>query len=76
MTTLSVPLPPHMVEYIENEVRIGNYANKAQLVRKALEKFREDEAIEAILRSERDVEEGRVFFGDLNKIAKKFKNIK
>ena len=73
MTTISVPLPPNMVEYIENEVRLGNFENKAQLIRKALEKFRENEAVESILRSERDVKEGRVFYGDLKEISKKFK---
>lgn len=72
MTTISVPLPPNMVEYIESEVKAGNYSNKAQLIRKAIAKFREDEAIEEILRSERDLKEGRVFYGDLIEISKKF----
>jgi len=63
-----------MVEYIENEVRAGNYANKAQLVRKALDKFREDEAVEAVLRSEREAKEGKIFHGDLDELAKKFRN--
>ncbi|MDO8575124.1 MAG: hypothetical protein Q7R78_00275 [bacterium] len=74
MTTISVPLPPNMVEYIENEVRVGNYANKAQLIRKALDKFREDEAVEAVLRSEQEAKEGKVFYGDLDELAKKFRN--
>lgn len=50
-----------------------NYINKAEVVRKAIAKFQEDEAVEAVLRSERDVAEGRVFFGDLDELAKKFK---
>ncbi|MEK7213640.1 MAG: hypothetical protein AAB637_00780 [Patescibacteria group bacterium] len=52
---------------------MGNYTNKAEVVRKAIAKFQENEAVEAVLRSERDVAEGRVFFGDLDKLAKKFK---
>ena len=73
MTTISVPLPPSMVEYIENEVRIGNFANKAQLVRKALDKFREDEAVNAVLRSEQEAREGKLFKGDLDELAKKIR---
>lgn len=73
MTTISVPLPPHMIEFIEKEVRMGNYTNKAEVVRKAIAKFQEDEAVEAVLRSERDVAEGRVFSGDLDELVKKLK---
>lgn len=73
MTTISVPLPPNMVEYIENEVRIGNFANKAQLIRKALDKFREDEAVNAVLRSEQEAREGKIFKGDLDELAKKLR---
>ena len=73
MPTISVPLPPNMVEYIENEVRIGNFANKAQLIRKALDKFREDEAVNAVLRSEQEAREGKIFKGDLDELAKKLR---
>lgn len=73
MTTISVPLPPHMIEFIEQEVRMGNYENKAMVIRKAIALFEENRTIEAVLRSEKDVREGKVFYGDLKEIAKKFK---
>jgi Arc/MetJ-type ribon-helix-helix transcriptional regulator len=73
MTTISVPLPPNMVEYIENEVRVGNFENKAQLVRKALEKFRENEAIETLLQAEKEITEGKLFKGDLDELVKKLR---
>lgn len=56
-----------------NIIGMGNYTNKAEVVRKAIAKSQEDEAIEAVLRSERNVAEGKVFFGDLDEIAKKLK---
>lgn len=73
MTTISVPLPIHLIEFIEQEVKMGNYNNKAALVRKAVAKLQEDALVEAVLQSEKEVAEGKVFYGDLKKIAKKFK---
>ena len=73
MTTISVPLPPHMLEFIEQEVRMGNFENKASVIRKAIAQFQENEVIEAVRRSEQDVKEGRVFSGDLDELVKKLK---
>ena len=74
MSTISVPLPPNLIEFIDQEEKMGNYNNKATLVRKAIEKLQEDALIEAVLQSEKDVAEGKVFRGDLREIAKKFKS--
>ena len=74
MSTISVPLPPNLIEFIEREVKMGNYSNKAALVRKAIAKLQEDALVEAVLQSKREVAEGKVFYGDLKEIAKKFKS--
>ncbi len=74
MTNISINLPKSIIEYIKNQVRMGNYANKSQFVVKALKNFRENEAIESIRRAERDIKEGRVYYGDLDDLAKKFRN--
>lgn len=73
MTTISVPIPHHMLEFIEREVKMGNFENKAAVVRKAISKFREDVAYESLLRAEKDIEEGRIFKGDLDELVKKLK---
>lgn len=74
MTTISVPLPPHMIEFIEGEVRKGNYENKAGVIRSALKAFAEECAIAEVLKAEREVKQGKVFYGDLRDIIKKFPN--
>lgn len=73
MTTLSVPIPAVLEEFIKEMIANGHATNKADVVRKALIKYREDEAINAVLRSEQDIREGKVFYGDLKDISKKFK---
>lgn len=69
MSTLSVPLSADMLKKIEDMVRQGVATNKAELVRKAIDKFLEAQAIQAIL----DAQKEPRLSGDLRKLAKKFK---
>jgi len=71
MSTISVPLPAALDEYVTNAVRRGDAASKADLVRRALRRFAEDEAINDVLRSQQEMREGKVMYGDLRKIVKK-----
>lgn len=72
MTTLSVPIPASLEHFIEDMVKSGYAANKADLVRKALSKLREDEAVNSVLRAEQEIREGKVFKGDLDDLAAKY----
>lgn len=67
MSTLSVPLPADMLKKIEDMVRQGFAANKADLVRRAIDKFLEAQAIQAVL----DAEKEPSLRGDLDELAKK-----
>ncbi len=67
MSTLSVPLPPNLEAFINNQVKNGYAANKADVVRRALTRFSEDEAVEAILRASQEP----TLKGNLRELAKK-----
>lgn len=71
MSTLSVPLPPSLDEFISGQVKKGLASNKAEVVRKALRLLQEEEALYAVLRSEQEVKEGKVLRGNLKVLAKK-----
>ncbi|MEK7546136.1 MAG: hypothetical protein AAB554_03620 [Patescibacteria group bacterium] len=71
MSTLSVPLPNALEAFIDEMVRRGVAANKAEVVRQALVRFAEDQAVESVLRSEQEVRDGKIMRGDLRKIAKR-----
>jgi Arc/MetJ-type ribon-helix-helix transcriptional regulator len=73
MTTLSIPVSGDLEKFIERMVRDGKGANKADVVRRALREYEENEALENILRSEREFKEGKFLRGDLREILKKFK---
>lgn len=73
MSTLSVPLPPNLDEFVRNQVKNGLAANKADVVRKALKLLREEEAINEVLKAEKEVSEGKLLRGDIRKILKKIK---
>ena len=69
MSTLSVPLSPELEKFIDSQVKSGRAANKADVVRRALTKFSEDEAVEIILQAQREIAEGKGLRGDLRKLA-------
>lgn len=70
MSTLSVPLTPSLEAFILSMVQNGRAANKADVVRKALVKMAEDEAVNAVLQSEQDARDGKIFYGDLRELVK------
>ena len=72
MTTISVPITGEQEKFINDLVKSGKAANKAHAVRYAIQRLSEEEAINAVLEGERDIREGRVYRGDLRKLAKKY----
>ena len=51
MSTLSVPLPPHLDEFVSDQVKEGLASNKAEVVRKALKMLQEEVAVMAVLKA-------------------------
>ena len=70
MSTLSVPIPPTLELFIEEMVRRGIAPNKAEVVRQALVRYAEDQAVETVMQAMREVEAGKVLKGDLDELAK------
>lgn len=70
MSTLSVPLTPELEKFIEEQVRDGAAANKADVVRRALYQAREDAAFSRLQQSLQDVKDGKVYEGDLMELIK------
>ena len=73
MSTLSVPLTPRLEEFINRMVGQGYAENKAQVVRRAIAKLAEDEAVAAVLCAEQEIREKKVLYGDIDMLAKKLR---
>ena len=73
MSTLSVPLTPQLEEFIKAQVKSGRAANKADVVRRALIALEEEEAIQAVLTSQKEALRGKILHGDLRTLMKKYK---
>lgn len=73
MSTLSVPLPVHLEEFIEQMVTRGYGTNKADVVRRALNRLAEEEAINNVIQAEQEIREDKIVKGDLKKILKSLK---
>ena len=54
MTTLSVPIPANLEKFINRQIKEGRGANKADVVRRAIIRLSEEEAINAVLNAERE----------------------
>ena len=70
MSTISVPLSKELIIHLDQLVA-DTGATRAAITRKALEKFAEDEAVEAVLKAERELANGKLLRGDLRELAKK-----
>ena len=71
MATLSVPITAAQENFIDSLIKSGKAANKAHAIRMALDRFAEEEAVAAVLASEQEIREGKVFKGDLREFLKK-----
>lgn len=71
MSTLSVPLTPELSKIMDKLVEDGVAANKADAARKAIEFYAENQAIEDVLRAEREAKDGKILKGNLDELAKK-----
>ena len=70
MSTISVPLTPDLEKFIDKMISAGEASNKADVVRKALRRMSEEEAVNSILEAQREIREGKGLRGDLRKLAK------
>ncbi|OGZ09258.1 MAG: hypothetical protein A3D67_01280 [Candidatus Lloydbacteria bacterium RIFCSPHIGHO2_02_FULL_51_22] len=69
MTTISVPLRKDNEAKLDELVRSGVGSSRADVMRKALERLAEDEAVEAVLRAEKEP----TLRGDLRTLVKKLR---
>lgn len=53
MTTVSVPLPAHLEEFVANLARERS-SNKAAVIRSAIERLAEEEAVQAVLAAQEE----------------------
>jgi Arc/MetJ-type ribon-helix-helix transcriptional regulator len=67
--TISVPLPADLLKQLESLVKKGLAPNKAAAMRMALEKYLEDQAVEAVLRAEKEPR----LHGDLDTLARRLR---
>lgn len=61
MTTLSIPINEKMQKFIDSQIAEGKAENKAEVVRRALTYFAEQQAIADVLEAEQDIKAGKIF---------------
>ena len=69
MPTISVPITPEQEKFIRQYIKEGKADNKAQVVRRALAKLKEDEAVQAVLRAQTEP----FLKGDIRELIRKIK---
>ena len=69
MTTLSIPVSGDLDKFIERMIEDGKGSNKADVVRRALRQYEENEIVKTILKAQSEP----TLRGDLRDLMKKFK---
>lgn len=72
MSTITVPLTPELEQFINSQLKLGNAKSKAELVRRAIQKMKEDEFVKTVLMAKQEVADGKALAGDLDILAKGF----
>lgn len=72
MNTITVPLSNSLDEFIEEQVRLGNAGSKAELVRRAIQRFKEEEFIQSVLKAKQEIRDGKGLKGELDELVKGF----
>ncbi|MBI4591939.1 hypothetical protein HY733_00630 [Candidatus Uhrbacteria bacterium] len=72
MSTISVPIPQNLEAFIHEMIARGIAPNKAEVVRQALVRYAEDQAVEAVLRAQQEAREGKILRGDPRELLKQF----
>jgi Arc/MetJ-type ribon-helix-helix transcriptional regulator len=73
MSAITIPLTPDLDLFINNQIKHGFIKSKAELVRQALNNYREDLEVREIMQAREEYKKGLYFKGDLREIAKNFK---
>lgn len=68
MATISVPLPAELEARLDKLVADGVGSNRADVMRRGLELLAEEEAINAILKAEREVATGKILRGNAREV--------
>jgi putative addiction module CopG family antidote len=75
MTTISVPIPKNLEDFINQMIESGEAETKAEVVRKALRKYAEEEVFASVLKSRQEIKEGKVLSGNLVSLVKDYRKI-
>ena len=59
MATISIPINSQMDEFIEEQVSLGNVASKADLIRRAITLYKEEQILSEILKAQREISDGK-----------------
>lgn len=73
MSTLSIPMPVHLEEFIERMVKHGDAPTKAEVVRRAVARYAEDEAVRHVMEAMQELKDGKILYGDLRELMRQMK---
>ncbi len=68
MATISVPLNSELQDRLDSLVAEGVGSSRVDVMRRALEWFAEEEAVNAVLQSEREIAQGKILRGNPREI--------
>ncbi len=68
-------MPEDLIKFIDTFIASGEAENRAQAIRKAVRKMREQVEVNEIFEASRQIKQGLSFSGDLQDILKRKRNV-
>ncbi len=72
MKTISIPLTDEINEFIEEQIKLGIVTSKAEFVRNALVRYKDNEFTALVLKSKEETSDGGALVGNLDTLVQKF----
>jgi Arc/MetJ-type ribon-helix-helix transcriptional regulator len=72
MTTITIPINDVLNGFINEQVKLGNASSKADLVRLAIQRYKEEQFIKEIREAKQEIQDGKGLVGDLDLLEKGF----
>ncbi len=76
MTNVTIPMPKEMLDYIDKQIKNGEFDNRSQFIHRSVKKMMEQREIDEILESSKEAKNAQFYTGDLKKIIESRKMTK
>jgi hypothetical protein len=66
----SVTLTKEQEKFLDDQIEAGHFSSRSEILRQAINKYIEECEVSELLKSIKQADAGKIFYGDLDKLSK------